>query len=374
MIVIVGGGICGLSIGWYLAREGREVTVFERGEAGREATWAAGGMLAAHVEAEPGEERLLPLMLESRTMWAGFARDLEAATGEAVDYRDEGTLIVAVDRDAGEMLRFYYDFHRSLGLDLEWLSAAQALEMEPHLSPNVVAGVFSPLDHQVDNRKVARALVSAFEKSGGDLRERAGVEEILVEDGAVRGVMVAGERIEADAVVIAAGAWSRNLKGLPDDARPPVRPVKGQMVALRMAADSPLIRHVVWGGQGCYMIPRNDGQLFIGGTMEEMGFDTRMTAGAVKDMLRRAWEALPGIYDLAVEDMWAGLRPTSRDDAPILGPVGGGESGGGLVMATGHHRAGILLAPVTARAISHYLLSGEVSEEIRPFAPGRFAA
>lgn len=385
MIVIVGGGISGLAIGWYLARAGRAVSVFERDAAGRGATWAAAGMLAAHVEAEPGEERLLPLLLESRAMWAEFGRDLEAASGLAVDYRDEGTLVVALDRDDTERLKFSYDYHRSMGLEMEWLSGAEARRLEPHLASGVAAGVFSPLDHQVDNRKVVLALKAAFVKAGGALREHAEVEEILVEGGAVRGVLVGGERVEAEAVVIAAGAWSRNLKGLPDHLRPPVRPVKGQMLSLVMPVDAPLLRHVVWGPGTC-LVPRKNGRLFVGATVEEMSFDTNMTAGGVYDLLRRAWETLPGIYDLPIDEMWAGLRPTSRDDAPLLGPVSGpltgagevvGEAAGeaaGLIMATGHHRNGILLAPITARAISHYILTGELGEDIKPFAPTRFAA
>lgn len=381
MIVIVGGGISGLAIGWYLARAGRAVSVFERDAAGHGATWAAAGMLAAHVEAEPGEERLLPLLLESRAMWAEFGRDLEAASGLAVDYRDEGTLVVALDRDDTERLKFSYDYHRSMGLEMEWLSGAEARRLEPHLASGVAAGVFSPLDHQVDNRKVVVALKAAFVKAGGALREHAEVEEILVEGGAVRGVLVGGERVEAEAVVIAAGAWSRNLKGLPDHLRPPVRPVKGQMLSLVMPADAPLLRHVVWGPGTC-LVPRKNGRLFVGATVEEMSFDTNMTAGGVYDLLRRAWETLPGIYDLPIDEMWAGLRPTSRDDAPLLGPVSGPLTGAGevvgeaagLIMATGHHRNGILLAPITARAISHYILTGELGEDIKPFAPTRFAA
>lgn len=368
MIVIIGGGICGLSIGWYLARKGQRVTVMERGQAGHGATWASAGIVAAHVEAEPGEEVLLPLMVESRNMWPAFAQELEAASGLPVDYRDEGTLVVALDRDDTEQLQFMYDYHRSLGLEMEWLSGREAREMEPHISGNVTAGVFSPADHQVDSRKAALALKAAFVKAGGDLRESTEVTEILSEGNRVTGVRVQGEVVAADTVVLAAGAWSRNIEGLPEAARPPIRPVKGQMVSLCMG-DTALITHVVWGPR-VYLVPRRDGTLFIGATVEEQDFDESLTAGGIYDLLRRAWETLPGIYDLPVEEMWAGFRPTSRDDAPLLGPA----ALDGLVIATGHHRAGILLAPVTARAISHFILSGEISDDIRPFSPARFAA
>ncbi len=367
-VAIIGAGVCGLGIGWRLAQAGCAVTVGDRDRSGMATSWAAAGMLAAHVEAEPGEERLLPLLLESRAMWAEFGRDLEAASGLAVDYRDEGTLVVALDRDDTERLKFSYDYHRSMGLEMEWLSGAEARRLEPHLASGVAAGVFSPLDHQVDNRKAVVALKAAFVKAGGALREHAEVEEILVEGGAVRGVLVGGERVEAETVVIAAGAWSRNLKGLPDHLRPPVRPVKGQMLSLAMPADAPLLRHVVWG-PGICLVPRKDGRLFVGATVEERGFDESLTAGGVFALLETAWRALPAVEDLAIDELWVGFRPGSRDDAPILGatPVDG------LVLATGHHRNGILLAPVTAEALARLVLTGRPLAGTEPFGIARFA-
>jgi glycine oxidase len=369
VIVIVGGGICGLSIGWNLLRAGRAVTVLDRAEAGRGATWAAAGMLAAQIECEPGEETLLPLLLESRRLWPGFARELEDAAGMGVDLRAEGTLAVGLDRDDVESLRFTYDYHRGLGLDMTWLSGPEARAMEPHLSPRVAAGVFSPQDHQVDNRKVADALKRAFTAAGGVLREHLGVDEIMISGGRVTGVRAGDSGIRADIVVLAAGAWSRAVAGLPDSVRPPVRPVKGQMVSLRMPAEAPLIRHVVWG-PGAYLVPRRDGTLLLGATVEEQSFDASLTAGGVFEILRRAWETLPGVYDLPVAEMWTGFRPTSRDDAPLLGPT----PIDGLIVATGHHRNGILLAPVTARAIGGFILTGRLPDEARPFQPSRFAA
>lgn len=370
MIAIVGGGICGLVIGWHLARAGRRVTVLERGAAGFGASWAAAGMLAPQVEAEPGEERLLALLLESRAAWNDFARDLEAASGMTIDYRTEGTLVVALDRDDIERLRFQFDFQRRLGLDVAWLSGREARQREPHLASRVAAAVYSPLDHQVDNRKVVAALSAAFVAAGGRLCEHTAVREIVVAGGRVRGVRLDGETLAAETVVLAAGAWSREIAGLPAGLKPPVRPVKGQMLALQMPPEAPLLRHVVWGPDG-YLVPRSDGRLLIGGTVEEKGFDSTLTAGAQLDLLRAAWETLPGIYDLPIVETWSGLRPSSRDDAPILGPVGGLD---GLVMATGHHRNGILLAPVTGRAVSRYILTGELSDALRAFGPDRFAA
>jgi glycine oxidase len=370
-IGIIGAGVSGLGIGWRLAAAGCAVDIYDRGEPGRAASWAAAGMLAARAEAEPGEELLLSLDLKSQEMWPGFAAELEAASGVSVEYRDDGILIVALDRDDAEALRFTHDYQRRQGLDVQWLSGAEAREREPFLSPNVCAGVFSAGDHQVENRKLVDALIAAFRKAGGALHAHTEVAAVDVEASRVRGLVLAGEEGAArpyDFVVVAAGAWSRGIEGLPAEARPPVRPLKGQMIAIRMDPDDPLLRHVVWA-PGVYLVPRNDGRLIIGATVEEKGFEDCLTAGGVLDLLRDTWEALPGITELPIVEMWVGHRPTSRDDAPILGPT----PVEGLVMATGHHRNGILLTPVTADAVSHYILSGEIMPAIEPFSINRFA-
>ncbi len=367
MIAIIGGGICGLGIGWRLAQAGRAVTVFDRGQAGRETTWAAAGMLAPHAEAEPGEEALLPLIRESLALWKPFAAELEAVSGLALDYRGEGTLIVALDRDERENLGSLFTYRQGLGLPVEWLSGLEARRLEPHLSRNVTAGVLCPQDHQVDSRKTVEALRKAFLSAGGSLREHCEVLEVRTDRERVTGVTTAAGPQDAETVVVAAGPWSRNIPGLPEDARPPVRPLKGQMLALQMPPEAPLVAHVLWTQYG-YLVPRSDGRLLVGATVEEMGFDREMTAGGLYEVLRHAWEALPGIYDLPVLETWAGLRPTSRDDAPILGPT----ALEGLVMATGHHRNGILLAPVTARAVSDFILSGTLAPAIAPFTLARF--
>jgi len=369
MIAIIGGGICGLSIGWRLAEAGKPVTIFERGKAGRGATWAAAGVLAASTESEPAEESLLPLLLESLSLWPAFAGELETASRLPVDLRSEGLLAVAVDRDDAERLAFQFDFQRRLGLSTEWLDGPQARGLEPHLSPKVQAAILSREDCQVDNRKTALALIEAFTRAGGVLREDTEVSEIRVEGGKARGVIAGGEEIVAETVVLAAGAFSRAVGGIPEHLRPPVRPVKGQMLSLQMRADAPLLDHVIVA-TGAYLVPRKSGALLIGATVEEQNFDTALTAGGIYELLRRAREAVPGIHDLPIAEMWAGLRPASRDDAPLLGPC----ALDGLVIATGHHRNGILLAPVTARVISDYILTGRWREDLGAFAAGRFAA
>jgi glycine oxidase len=367
-VAVVGGGVIGLSIGWRLAQAGCPVDVFERGEAGRGASWAAAGMLAAGIEAEPGEEALTRLNRHSLALWPAFARELEAASGTEIGLRTEGTIWVALTRDDAAQLRFHYEYQRGLGIDLAWLSGGQARAREPHLHPGAPAAIFSPDDHQVDNRKVVAALRTALARAGGRLHEGSGVTALDLTAGRVTGVHVGERRVAAGTVVLAAGAWSSDLPGLPEAARPPVRPVKGQMLALAMDPAAPLTRHVIWS-QRSYLVPRRDGRLIVGATTEERGFDARLTAGGMLALLDGAWRALPGVEELEIVESWAGFRPGSRDDAPVLGPSGVE----GLVLATGHHRNGILLTPVTADAVSRTILTGALDPAIAGFTGARFA-
>jgi glycine oxidase len=366
--VVIGAGVIGLGIAWRLAQAGCPVTVYDRGAAGRGASWAAAGMLAAAVETEPGEEPLLALTRESQRLWPDFARELETASGISVGYRDEGTIVVALTRDDAEQLRFTYQFQKGLGLDLEWLSGAEARRREPHLRPGIAAAVLSPRDHQVDNRLVARALAVAAQRAGAVVHEHCRVSEVEIGDGRARGVVTDHGREPADIVVLAAGAWSRQIGGIPAAYLPPVRPIKGQMLALRMDPAAPLLRHVIWLPNG-YLVPRDDGRLIIGGTVEERGFDTSLTAGGLLALIEGAWRAVPTIEELPIAETWVGFRPGSRDDAPMLGPSGLDR----LVIATGHHRNGILLTPVTAAVVSAYVLDGRLPEMVLPFAPVRFS-
>jgi glycine oxidase len=365
---IIGGGVIGLAIGWRLAQAGCAVEIFERGEAGKGASWAAAGMLAAGVETEPGELALHRLCRASQDSWPGFAAELEAVSGQSVELRREGTLMVALNRDDAAQLRYTYDFQRTHGIALDWLTGVQARQKEPHLHPNLAAAVYCAGDHQVENRKLVRALRAAFVAAGGKLHEHTKVAAIASEGGRATGVSLDNAQVAADVVVLAACAWSGEIAGLPPGAQPPVRPIKGQMLALRMDPAAPLLRHVVWTPR-VYLVPREDGRLVVGATTEERGFNGDLTAGGVYTLLEGAWRALPSVEELPIDEMWVGFRPGSRDDAPLLGP---GEIEG-LVYATGHHRNGILLTPVTAESIAHYILTGEVAEAIRPFAISRFA-
>jgi glycine oxidase len=227
--------------------------------------------------------------------------------------------------------------------------------------------VFSPRDHQVDNRQLAGALGRAARGAGAIVREHLPVREIEICGGRACAVVTDHDRDPADVVVLAAGAWSREIGGIPPAHRPPVRPIKGQTLALRMNPSAPLLRHVIWLPRG-YLVPRHDGRLIVGATVEERGFDDALTAGGLLALIEGAWRAMPAVEELPILETWVGFRPGSRDDAPMLGPSGID----GLVVATGHHRNGILLTPLTVEAISAYVLKGYLPEAVKPFTPERF--
>lgn len=369
-VAVIGAGVIGLGIAWRLAAQGASVQVFDKGPAGAGASHAAAGMLAACSEAEPGEEALVALGRDSQARWPAFAAELQQASGIDVELRPEGTLVVALTADDQARLTHQLVFQQQLGLPLHWISAAETRRREPHLAGKLAGAVLSPEDTQVDNRKLATALRVAAQAAGASVSEHQPVSAISSNGGRVDGVVLAdGTRVAADVVVLAAGAWSRNISGLEPGLRPPVRPIKGQLLALRMDPAAPLLSHVVWA-PGAYLVPRLDGRLIVGATVEEKGYDTTLTAGGMLTLLEAAWRVVPAVEELAIDEMWVGHRPGSRDDAPILGagPLDG------LIYATGHHRNGILLTPVTADAIARLVLDGVADPAIQPFGIERFVA
>ncbi len=371
-IIIIGGGVIGLGIGWQLAKAGAAVTIYDRAQAGRAASWAAAGMLAPLAEAHSEEPELLKLGSQSLERYPQWTDELETDAEMSIGYRVEGTLIVGVEPDDTHQLRHLYTAQQALGLDVEWLTGREAREIESALSPRVTAAIRCATDHQVDNRLMVKALQRAYKACGGVLHENSAIERIVIENGVATGVQTQDGFQDADVLILAAGCWSAQVEGLPDATLPPVRPVKGQMLALQMEAGI-TVKNVIRTVRAryptsVYLVPRTDGRLIVGATTEEMGFDTRLTAGGVFELLRGAWEAMPGIYELPLLETWSGLRPGSRDNAPILGktPV---EN---LIYATGHYRNGILLTPITAYEISKLILTGETSETIAPFQLDRF--
>jgi glycine oxidase len=365
-VAVIGGGIIGLSAGWRILRGGKEVILFERDLVGEGASRVAAGMLAPEAEVGFEDEAFMRLGLESLRMYPEFLEELETDSGVKVPLSERGSLMVAFTRDDTERIRRLYDFRVHLGLPVEWLLGSEAREREPLLSPRVAAAMWIPDDRQVNNRAVLDALKRAFVARGGILVEHTAVTSVDTSGGAATAVTSRDERQPVSAVVLAAGCWSNRIEGIPVESRPPVRPVKGQLLRLSMTPDFSL-KHVV-RAPDVYILPKDDGRLVIGASEEEMGFDTTRTAGAVFRLLERGWEAVPSIYDLALESIDVGLRPGSRDHKPIIG-VSAVED---LFYATGHYRHGILLTPITAQAVADYVVDGIRNPAVADYAPERF--
>jgi glycine oxidase len=353
-VIVIGAGVIGLACAWRAAERGLRVLVIERDRPGAGASNVAAGMLAPVGEATWGEDRLLELALASHRLWPRFAEELTAASGGELAYLDLGALHVALDRDEAAELRRRFELMRSLDLAADWLRPGACRELEPGLG-SVSAGVHAPHEAAVDPRSLIGALETAFEAAGGKL-EIAEVTGAVVDGDRLAGVRTSdGREHLADSTVLAAGSWSAP-EWLPAEARPPIRPVKGQILTLRGPAGEPVCERIVVT-ERVYLVPRADGRLVVGATVEEQGFDTRVTAGGVHELLREAYRALPDVVELELVETTAGLRPTTPDNLPLIGPA----ALEGLVLATGHFRNGILLAPITAERIAA-LLESEVAE------------
>jgi glycine oxidase len=357
-----------------MAARGLAVAVIDPAP-GRGASWAAAGMLAPVSEVHHGEEPLLALALESARQWPAFAAELAGTVGRPIGYRSSGTLVVAADDGDRAWAHELYAFQRHLGLEAEWLTGRRARQLEPSVAPGVRAAIWVAGDHQVDNRLLVGALLDAATGTGVAVhRQRATAVERS--GGAVAGVRLAnGTILRSGTVVLAAGCWSGQLEGLPDGAVPAVRPVKGQILRLVPRRGAPVLSRTVRGivqGSSVYVVPRENGTVVVGATVEERGFDTAVTAGAVYELLRDAHRVVPGLTEMVLDETTTGLRPGSPDNAPIVGrPAVGGVDG--LVVATGHYRQGILLTPLTAAAVAAIVTGDEPPAAMAPFGPARFA-
>ena len=336
-VAVVGGGVIGLAVAWRAAQRGLRTLVLDAAEDG---AWRyAAGMLAPVTEAEFGEDALLGLGLRALDGFPAFCAEL------GVDLRREGTLVVARDRDEAEELDRLYEHRRALGLEVERLRPSQARRAEPALAPTVRLALDVPGDAAVDPRALVVALTAAVERAGAEVR-RERVSDLTA--------------LPADQVVIAAGAWSGKLGAMP------VRPVKGQIMRLRDPAGQDLVTRTIRTREG-YLVPRGEGRYVLGVTVEERGWDTAPTSGATLELIRDLAEVVPGVLELEIEELGAGLRPGTPDNLPIIG------SAAGLVWATGHYRSGILLADVTAEAVVSVLAGDGLPEWAAACDPARFA-
>jgi glycine oxidase len=377
-VLIVGGGVIGMSIAWRTAQQGLSVVVADP-RPGQGATHAAAGMLTPIAEAAYAEREIFALGQDSLRRYPGFITELQNATGLPTGFRQAGTLQVAYDADDLALLAEIRALQESFGVHLEQLTARECREAEPMLDPFVRGGMLAHGDGSVDPRLLTVALHKAAQDSGARLVREA-VTEIRCAAGRASGARLADDSvIAARWIVLAAGWESAALHGLPPGVAPPVRPVKGQIIRLRMTGGTNtglppgLLLRTVRGlvrGSSVYLVPRDTGELVIGATQEELGPDTTVTAGGIWELLRDARTLVPGITELELQDVTAGLRPGTPDNAPVLGP----SELPGLVLATGHFRAGVLLAPVTADTMATYLRTGTPDPIWAAFRPGRFPA
>jgi glycine oxidase len=385
-VLVIGGGVIGLSIAWRAAQRGMRVTLADPAP-GSGASYAAAGMITPISEAAYAEKELFRLGRESQRRYPEFAAELTAITGEPVGYRQTGTLQVAYDADDLAVLGEYQALQESFGIPARRLTARECRHEEPMLDPSIRGGLLAADDASVDPRLLTSVLLAAAVMAGADII-RQPAAEILSASGRAAGARLGdGTRILARWVVLAAGWNSGSIEGLPAGAAPPLRPVKGQILRLRSAPrrsgaaqagtggpDNPpgLLARSVRGivrGSSVYLVPRESGELVIGATQEELGADTRVTVGGIWELLRDARTIVPGITELELAEAVAGLRPGTPDNAPILGP----SALPGLVLATGHFRAGVLLAPVTADVITSYLTTQRLPDLAAPFTAQRFA-
>lgn len=360
---VIGGGVIGLAVAWRAARAGLTAAVVDP-DPGSGASNFAAGMIAPVGEAEFGEEAVVALNRDSAARYPSFIAELELDAGRFAGYRQTGTLHVAVDADEQGALERHFRYRQELGLPVERLTSRQTRDLEPGLAPSIRGGMLVESDHQVDPRAMIPTLLQACSRLGVQIH-RSKASLLVVAGRAVGVALDGGQRIDAESVVLAAGCWSGAVPGVPDDDLPPIRPVKGQILRLRGAAE--MIARTIRGGS-VYILPRGDGRVVIGGTVEERGFDTSVTAGAVYELLRQARAIVPDVAELELVEASAGLRPGSPDNMPVVGD----STTPGLILATGHYRNGYLLAPATADAVAVVLAGGAWPEATRPWSPSRF--
>lgn len=360
--VVVGGGVIGLSIAWRAATAGHAVVVIDP-DPGRAASWVAGGMLAPVAEAYQGEEAITALGVAAAARWSSWADELRAAAGLEPGYTEHGTLVIARDQDELAALLPLHEVQLRQGLQAERVSSREARRIEPALAPSIRGGLWLQDDHQVDNRSYVRALIDACGRAGvsfvHERAERCCAHELSLES---------GRSLAADAVVVATGAWQPVIEadGHPIDLG--VRPVKGQIVRVR-ATSNAVFPHTTVRAEDVYVIPRDHGEIAIGATSEEKGFDTTVTAGAVRDLLTSAWELLPALAEAEFVEVIAGLRPGTHDNAPLIGRL----AKEGPIVAMGHYRHGVLFSPITAEAVAGLLEGRDIPAVVAPFDPARFA-
>ncbi|HEX4079271.1 MAG TPA: FAD-dependent oxidoreductase [Rhizomicrobium sp.] len=355
-VIVIGAGAAGLAIGWRLAQQGAETVVIERGQPGQGATRAAAGMIAAPAEAET------ELARRGAELWPSFAGEIERASGRTISWGVTGGLVVAKSPDELNALAARA---RSRSGDL--LTPDEARRIEPRLAPEIAGALWIANESKVDNRALGPALAAAFVKAGGSLLVNETVVRFDLRDNKIQCVQTPFALYQSDAYVLAAGAWTSRIRGLPADVLPPIVPVKGEMLAFDAPAGEKLPGPGLFGND-IYMIAQR-GRLCVGATAERVGFDSSLTDAASSWLLDRGASLIPALRRWPVAEHWAGLRPGSPDDQPILGA----SALDGLYIAGGQFRSGILYTPAIAEALTALVLGNRVPFDFAAFTPRRFA-
>jgi glycine oxidase len=368
-VLIIGGGVIGLSLARKLHKKGvKKITILERGKLGQEASFAAAGMLAPQAETEKPDD-FFHFCDESNKLYPNFAKELLVETGVDIELDRSGTLYLAFsERDVAE-IRNRYEWQKEAGLQVEHLTAQEARKIEPFISPDAREALFFPNDWQVENRKLLTALQKYAEINQIEMVESAEVKNLLIENGKILGAETSSQKFLAEKVILATGAWTSLIKsGENVPSLPKVRPIRGQMLSFHTAKR--LLSKVIYSPRG-YLVPRFDGRILAGATVEDVGFDKSVTTSGIDFLLENALEIAPSLVNLQPSEKWAGLRPFASDGLPILGALAKTEN---LFIATAHYRNGILLAPLTAEILTDKIAGNSDSKYLEIFSPRRFAA
>ena len=361
-VVVAGGGLIGAAIALELAEAGLKVGLYDAREPGREASWASAGMISPTPE-NPGMIPFMPISLASVALYSEFIGKVEELSGKDVDYRKSGALDVILEGNVERELSTIIALQHGVGLRAEAISAERAREMEPTLNEDIQAAIFRADEGSLDARMFTEAVLEAGRRKGVQIFAGNGALALKKAGGRCHGVILAKGEVQAKWTIIAAGSFSARIEGVQPYA--PVFPAKGQMVALRCEAAD--FQHILWLGHK-YLVPRKNGRIIAGSTIERSGFDRDVTAGGIESILREVMKMVPSLENARIEETWAGLRPDSPDHLPIIGPT----DVDGLLIATGHFRSGVLLTPITARLIREWVTQQRVSVDWERVSPMRF--
>lgn len=365
MITIIGGGICGLSCAYEFLKNGEKVTIYEKNEIGQSCSIKAAGMLASRSEVEFMEEDLWHLNKECDFLWDDYQQELENISNIKINRRKNGIIITGSNQDDLEQIKSTYSYQQSIGVDNVFLNKKQLIQIEPLLSPYITDGVYSENDSNLDTRSLLEALKFAVKKLGGIIKENSDVSLINIKNNKIKSLVVNNETIPTKNLICCTGVdipkFNTKIK------TPPVRPLKGQMLRLRPRDNMQQLKTVIWCPK-IYAAPLDDGSIMVGATVEEMGLDDKPTAGGIMTILDHIWRVLPCIDEMIVEEIIVGHRPTSLDDAPIYGPC----DVDGLYWCIGHHRNGILLAPISGKILYDIIINNKATGLYKKFYLNRF--